>query len=66
VFRKRSDEPSCGYWAVNPQLTGGPTPAVNDHGGFGRWAFLEVSDAYDDVVTLIRAAMTQTPAQAAP
>jgi type III restriction enzyme len=30
-------------------------PAVNNHGGFGRWAFLEVTDPYDDVVELIRA-----------
>lgn len=30
-------------------------PAVNNHGGFGRWASLEVSDPYDDVVELIRA-----------
>jgi type III restriction enzyme len=29
-------------------------PAVNHHGGL-RWAFLEVSDPYDDVVELIRA-----------
>jgi type III restriction enzyme len=21
-------------------------PAVNNHGGFGRWAFLEIGDAY--------------------
>ena len=30
-------------------------PAVNNHGGFGRWAFLEVTDPYDDVAELIRA-----------
>jgi type III restriction enzyme len=29
-------------------------PAVNHHGGFGRWAFVEVTDPYDDVVGLIR------------
>jgi len=29
-------------------------PAVNNHGGFGRWAFLEVTDPYDDVAALIR------------
>jgi type III restriction enzyme len=23
------------------------TPAVNNHGGFGRWAFLEVDDPWD-------------------
>ena len=22
-------------------------PAVNNHGGFGRWAFLEISDPWD-------------------
>ncbi len=30
-------------------------PAVNNHGGFGRWVFLEVTDPYDDVVESIRA-----------
>ncbi len=30
-------------------------PAVNNHGGFGRWVFLEVTDPYDDVVELIGA-----------
>jgi hypothetical protein len=34
-------------------------PAVNNHGGFGRRAFLEVIDPYDDVVELIRAVATQ-------
>ncbi len=34
-------------------------PAVNNHGGFGRWAFLEVTDPYDDVVELIRAVTKQ-------
>lgn len=29
-------------------------PAVNNHGGFGRWAFLEIHDPYDNVVELIR------------
>jgi len=33
---------------------------VNNHGGSGRWAFLELSDPYDDVVKLIRSAMTKT------
>ena len=23
------------------------TPAINNHGGFGRWAFLEISDPWD-------------------
>jgi type III restriction enzyme len=43
-------------------------PAVNNHGGFGRWAFLEVTDPYDDVVELIRATIIpQTvPTEAAP
>ncbi len=26
---------------------------MNNHGGFGRWAFLEITDPYDDVVDLI-------------
>ena len=30
-------------------------PAVNNHGGSGRWAFLEATDPYDDVVELNRA-----------
>ncbi len=34
-------------------------PAVNNHGGFGRWAFVEVSDPYDDVVKLFRALTVQ-------
>ena len=39
-------------------------PAVNNHGGFGRWVFVEVTDPYDDVVKLIRAATTQHAAAA--
>ena len=31
-------------------------PAVNNHGGFGRWAFVEVSDPYD-AKNLIRATL---------
>ena len=27
-------------------------PAVNNHGGFGRWAFVEVRDPYDAVATM--------------
>ena len=23
------------------------TPAINNHGGFGRWAFIEISDPWD-------------------
>ena len=34
-------------------------PAVNNHGGFGRWAFLEITDPYDDVVELIRSISNQ-------
>jgi type III restriction enzyme len=43
-------------------------PAVNNHGGFGRWVFLEITDPYDDVAELIRATMTQAaaPAEARP
>jgi len=35
-------------------------PAVNNHGGFGRWAFLEISDPWDAKNT-IRAALSNTP-----
>jgi type III restriction enzyme len=34
-------------------------PAVNNHGGFGRWAFLEITDPYDDAVELIRSISNQ-------
>jgi type III restriction enzyme len=34
-------------------------PAVNDHGEFGRWAFLEITDVYDSV-RLIRAFLVST------
>jgi len=37
-------------------------PAVNNHGGLGRWAFLEVTDPYDDVAELIRAIARPAPA----
>ena len=33
-------------------------PAVNNHGGFGRWAFLEVADPWD-VQNLIRGYLKQ-------
>ena len=33
-------------------------PAVNHHGGFGRWAFLEVADPWD-AQRLIRGFLTQ-------
>ena len=33
-------------------------PAVNNHGGFGRWAFVEVTDPYDAQKT-IRAAIAE-------
>jgi hypothetical protein len=23
------------------------TPVINDHGGFGRWAFIEIADPWD-------------------
>jgi type III restriction enzyme len=32
-------------------------PAVNNHGGFGRWAFLEVTDPYDNVAEMLRRAV---------
>jgi len=31
-------------------------PAVNNHGGFGRWAFAEITDPYDDVAEMVRRA----------
>jgi len=34
-------------------------PTVNNHGGFGRWASLELSYPYDDVVKRILAVTTQ-------
>jgi len=34
-------------------------PAVNKHGGFGRWAFLEITDPYDNVSELIRSAVSR-------
>jgi type III restriction enzyme len=34
-------------------------PAVNNHVGFGRWAFPEIADPYDDVVELIRSSLNQ-------
>jgi type III restriction enzyme len=33
-------------------------PAVNNHGGFGRWAFLEITDRWDAANT-IRKAMSE-------
>ena len=37
-------------------------PAVNNHGGFGRWAFLEVADPWD-AQHLIRGFLTQAQAE---
>jgi type III restriction enzyme len=34
-------------------------PAVNNHGGFGRWTFLEITDPYDDVPSLLRELIRQ-------
>jgi len=39
-------------------------PAVNNHGGFGRWAFLEISDPWDAENT-IRAMLNGRPVRAA-
>ena len=36
-------------------------PSVNNHGGFGRWGFVEIIDPYDDVATLIRSSMHADP-----
>ena len=33
-------------------------PAVNNHGGFGRWAFLEITNPFHDVPDLIRAMLS--------
>jgi hypothetical protein len=35
-------------------------PAVNNHGGFGRWAFLEIADHWDAQNT-IRAFLNLSP-----
>ena len=37
-------------------------PAINNHGGFGRWAFLEVTDPWD-AQNLIRGFLKQAPAE---
>lgn len=34
-------------------------PAMNNQGGFGRWAFLEITDPYDDVAEWIRSISNQ-------
>ena len=39
-------------------------PAVNNHGGFGRWAFLEVADPWD-AQNLIRGYLKQLQSQSA-
>jgi type III restriction enzyme len=38
-------------------------PAINNHGTFGRWAFLEVADPWD-AQKLIRGFWKQAPAEA--
>ncbi len=35
-------------------------PAINNHGGFGRWAFVEVSDPWDARNTILGAVTTST------
>jgi type III restriction enzyme len=30
-------------------------PAVNNHGGFGRWAFVEIDDVYDAIAPIRQA-----------
>jgi type III restriction enzyme len=37
-------------------------PAVNNHGGFGRWAFLEIADPWD-AQNLIRGFLKETQAE---
>ncbi len=39
-------------------------PAVNNHGGFGRWAFLEVTDPWGNVKAQIKAELEQVWAEA--
>ena len=39
-------------------------PAVNNHGGFGRWAFLEVQDPWD-AQSLIRGFIAENTASVA-
>ena len=39
-------------------------PSVNNHGGFGRWAFLEISDPWD-AQNLIRGFLKQTQPESA-
>ena len=41
-------------------------PAVNNHGGLGRWAFVEVDDPWADAADAIRAARPRTAAEAQP
>jgi type III restriction enzyme len=37
-------------------------PAVNNHGGFGRWAFIEIADPWN-AQNLIRDFLSQTQAE---
>ena len=34
-------------------------PAINNHGGFGRWAFVEITDPWADAALEIRAAVPE-------
>ncbi len=38
-------------------------PAINNHGGFGRWAFLEITDPWDaqNTVRALRAYLNESP-----
>jgi type III restriction enzyme len=36
-------------------------PAVNNHGGFGRWAFIEIADVYDAIGPIRDAIRSQEP-----
>jgi type III restriction enzyme len=40
-------------------------PAVNNHGGFGRWAFVEISDPWDAKSPILAAANTATVVEVA-
>lgn len=41
---KRRNIPKTGKIATARNLW---VPAVNNHGGFGRWAFIEIADPWD-------------------
>jgi type III restriction enzyme len=40
-------------------------PAVNNHGGFGRWAFVEITDPWDAKSPIVAAANASTTVEVA-